>query len=155
MTLPPYVAVCGASQATEDQYELARAVGEGLARAGAVVVCGGHGGVMEAAARGAHEAGGITVGLLPGERREAANRYVTVAVATGMGELRNGLIVRTADAVVAVGGAYGTLSEIALALQMRKPVVALGSWELDVDEITRASDPDDAVRHALRLCAES
>jgi uncharacterized protein (TIGR00725 family) len=149
------IAICGASEPTDEQYEHARAVGAGLARAGAVVVCGGRGGVMEAAARGAAEAGGTSLGILPGASRDEANEHVTFAVATGMGELRNGLIVRTADAVIAIGGGYGTLSEIALALRIGRPVIALGSWELGLDDITRAADPDEAVRLALGSCAKS
>jgi len=109
---------------------LAEEVGRRLAEAGAVVVCGGLGGVMAAACRGAAEAGGLTVGLLPGDDRAAANPWVTVPVATGLEELRNGLVVRTADALVAVGGAYGTLSEVALALKAGKTVVGLGTWDL-------------------------
>jgi len=108
----------------------AEEVGRLLAEAGAVVVCGGLGGVMAAACRGAATAGGTTVGLLPGEDRRQANRWVTVPVATGLGELRNGLVVRTADALVAVGGAYGTLSEVALALKAGKRVVGLSTWGL-------------------------
>jgi len=91
-----------------------------------VVVAGGLGGVMEAASRGAAQAGGSVIGLLPGLDRAAANRWVTIALPTGMGELRNGLVVRAADAVIAVGGAYGTLSEVALALKAGKPVVGVG-----------------------------
>jgi uncharacterized protein (TIGR00725 family) len=101
-----------------------------LGEAGAVVVCGGLGGVMAAACRGAATVGGVCVGLLPGLDRGAANEWVSVAVATGLGELRNGLIVRSCDAVVAVGGAYGTLSEVALALKAGVPVVGLGTWDI-------------------------
>ncbi len=106
---------------------------------------------MEAACRGARTAGGTTVGILPGADRAAANQYVDVAIATGMGELRNGLVVRTADALIAVGGEFGTLSELALALKAGKPVVGLGSW--DLDPIVRADGPEDAVRRALQLAA--
>jgi hypothetical protein len=109
---------------------------------------------MEAACRGAKAAGGTTVGILPGAAREDANRYVDIAIATGLGELRNGLVVRAADALVAVGGEYGTLSEIALALKAGKAVVALGGWELarageSVDAIPKATSPADAVARAL------
>jgi hypothetical protein len=146
---PPYIGVVGASAATAEQYEIARAAGELLARAGAVIVCGGRGGVMEAACRGAAEAGGTTVGLLPGADREAANEWVTIALATGVGELRNGLIVRAVDAVIAVGGAYGTLSEIALALADGVPVVGVGTWK--IDGIEEARSPSSAVQRALAL----
>jgi uncharacterized protein (TIGR00725 family) len=126
-------------------------VGRALAEAGAVVVCGGLGGVMEAACRGAKEAGGTTVGILPGHDRAEANPYVDVAIATGFGEARNALVVRAADALIAVGGEYGTLSEIALALKARKPVVGLGSW--DLDPVVSADDAATAVRQALDLAA--
>jgi uncharacterized protein (TIGR00725 family) len=120
----------------------AEAVGRVLASHGAVVVCGGLGGAMEAACRGAKEAGGTTVGLLPGGDREAANPFVDVALPTGLGEARNALIVRVVDALVAVGGGYGTLSEIALALRIGKPVVGLGTWE--IDGVEAAASPEDA-----------
>ncbi|HWC26138.1 MAG TPA: TIGR00725 family protein, partial [Solirubrobacteraceae bacterium] len=102
-----------------------------LARRGAVLGSGGLGGVMEAACRGARGAGGTTLGILPGDDRAAANAFVSVAVAGGMGELRNGLVVRSADAIVAIAGEYGTLSEIALALKAGKPVVGIGTWAID------------------------
>jgi uncharacterized protein (TIGR00725 family) len=105
-----YVAVVGPGEASAEEVADAEAVGRGLANAGATLVCGGLGGVMEAACRGASQAGGVTVGILPGLDREAANEWVTVAIPTGLGELRNGLIVRAADSVIAVGGAHGTLS---------------------------------------------
>ena len=126
-----YVAVVGPGEATRDQTSIAETVGAGLARRGAIVVTGGRGGVMAAASRGAAESGGTTVGILPGTSRAEANPWVTVAIPTGLGELRNGLVVRAADAVIAVGGAYGTLSEIALALKTGKPVIGVGSWEIE------------------------
>jgi len=147
-----YVAVVGPSEASDEEMAKAEAVGRLLGEAGAVVVCGGLGGVMEAAARGAATAGGTVVGLLPGTHREAANAYVTVAIATGMGEMRNAVIVRAVDAVVAVGGAYGTLSEIAFALRTGVPVVGLGTW--DLDDVVDAPDPEAAVALALALAAE-
>ena len=106
---------------------------------------------MEAACRGAKATGGTTVGILPGTDRTDANPYVDVALATGLGELRNGIIVRTADALIAVGGAFGTLSEIALGLHADKPVVGLGTW--DIDAIIEVDTPDEAVRRALGLAA--
>jgi uncharacterized protein (TIGR00725 family) len=156
VTREPYVAVVGPSAGTPAELALGEAVGRGIAEAGGVLVCGGMGGVMEAAAGGCAEAGGRSVGILPGDSRLDANPYVTVAVATGLGEARNAIVVRSADVVIAVRGEFGTLSEIALALKMGKPVVGLGTWELArdgeaVDAIVRASDPADAVSKALRL----
>jgi uncharacterized protein (TIGR00725 family) len=126
---------------------VAEEVGRLLARRGAVVVCGGLGGVMEAACRGARSEGGTAVGILPGLNRGAANPFVSVAVPTGLGEARNALVVRAADALIAVGGAYGTLSEIALALKAGKPVIGLGTWE--IDGVERVEGPEAAVKMAL------
>jgi uncharacterized protein (TIGR00725 family) len=131
----------------EEDSPAAEAVGRELAARGAVVVCGGLGGVMEAACRGAKQAGGQTVGILPGTDRGAANPFVDVAIPTGLGEARNALVVRAADALVAVGGGYGTLSEIALALKAGKRVVGLGSW--DIDGVVGAADPAAAVAAVL------
>ncbi len=145
----PYLAVVGPGEATAEQERCAEAVGRGLALAGAVLVCGGLGGVMAAACRGAARSGGTTVGLLPGADRAAANQWVSVAIPTGLGELRNGLVIRAADAVIAVGGAYGTLSEIALALKTGVPVLGIGSWQIDgVEAIASA---EEAVARAIAL----
>jgi uncharacterized protein (TIGR00725 family) len=127
-----------------------------VAEAGAVLVCGGLGGVMEAACRGAQRAGGLTLGILPGRDRAEANPHVDVAIPTGLGEARNALVVHAADAVVAVAGEYGTLSEIALALQAGIPVVGLDTWELarggaTVEAVVRAETPGQAVALAVRL----
>lgn len=118
------------------------------------MVCGGRGGVMEAACRGAKAEGGTTVGILPGMDRQEANAYVDIPIVTGLGEARNAIVVRTADAVVAVSGGYGTLSEIGLALKMGRPVVGLGTWELRregkaVDGVDQAGTPEQAVDLAL------
>ena len=113
-----------------------------------MVVCGGLGGVMEAACRGAKAAGATTVGLLPGTDRSDANPHVDVAIATGLGEARNALVVRAADAVIAIGRGYGTLSEIALALRAGKRVVGLGTW--DVEGVEAADSPESAVEAVLR-----
>jgi uncharacterized protein (TIGR00725 family) len=144
-----YVAVVGAGEATPDLDVTAELVGQGLAQAGAVIVCGGLGGVMAAACRGARSAGGTTIGLLPGTDREAANEWVQIAIPTGLGELRNGLIIRAVDVVVAVGGEYGTLSEVALALKTRVPVVGLGTWE--IRGVQAVDDAPAAVARALTL----
>ena len=151
MSWEPYIAVVGAGRAGQAELAAAEAIGQGLARAGATVVCGGLGGVMEAACRGAKAADGTTVGLLPGTDRAAASAWVDVAIPTGLGEARNVLVVRMADALVAVGGGYGTLSEVALALKAGKPVVGLDTWDLgrDPDAIERAADAEAAVALAL------
>jgi uncharacterized protein (TIGR00725 family) len=147
----PYVAVVGAGDATPAELAAAEEIGAGLAAAGSVVVTGGLGGVMEAACRGARSKRGLTVGVLPGTDREAANGWVEVALATGLGELRNGLVVRAVDVVVAVGGGAGTLSEIGFGLKLGKPVVGLGTW--DVQGVEPAAGPADAVERALRHLA--
>jgi uncharacterized protein (TIGR00725 family) len=154
------VAVVGGGEADDATCRRAEAVGEALARQGALLVCGGLGGVMEAACRGARAGGGTTLGILPGADRRAANPFVDVAVPTGMGEARNALVVLCADALVAVGGEFGTLSEIALALRNGKPVVGLDTWELRrhgraVDAIVPAGNPEQAVDLVLALAATS
>ncbi|MDQ3720741.1 MAG: TIGR00725 family protein [Actinomycetota bacterium] len=141
------MAVVGPSEAGRETAAAAEEVGAGLARAGAVLVCGGLGGAMEAACRGAKREGGTTLGLLPGSDRAAANRFLDLAVSTGLGEARNALVVRASDAVVAVGGGYGTLSEIALALRTGMPVVGLGTWE--IEGIQAAASAAEAVSRAL------
>lgn len=138
--MTPAIAVVGASAPPPDDAATAEEVGRALAEAGATVVCGGLGGVMEAACRGAKSVGGTTVGILPGSDRTAANAHVDVAIATGLGELRNGLIVRSVEGVVAVGGEHGTLSEIAFALKLGKPVVGVRTWEL-----RRRDQPDPGI----------
>jgi uncharacterized protein (TIGR00725 family) len=139
--------VVGPGDASAEQERLAEEVGRLLGGRGAVVVCGGLGGVMEAACRGARDEGGTTVGILPGLDRGAANPHVDVALATGLGEARNALVVRAADALIAIGGAYGTLSEIALALKAGKRVIGLGTW--DIEGIEPADGPEAAVEAAL------
>ncbi|MET0787673.1 MAG: TIGR00725 family protein [Cellulomonas sp.] len=142
-----YVAVVGPSRASAEELAGAEAVGRGLAQRGHVVLCGGHGGVMEAVARGAAGAGGTVVGLLPGASRDEANPHVTVAIPTGLGELRNGLLVRASDVVVSVGGSWGTLSEVALAVRTRVPVVALLGWPLPGDPgLTAVATVEEALR---------
>jgi uncharacterized protein (TIGR00725 family) len=153
-----YVAVVGPGEADEETLARAEEVGGEIARRDAVLVCGGLGGAMEAACRGARSAGGLTVGILPGLDRAVANEHVEIALPTGMGELRNGLIVRAADAVVAVAGEFGTLSEVAFALKTGVPVVGLSTWELvrqgrPVRAIAEASSAGDAVERALELAA--
>jgi uncharacterized protein (TIGR00725 family) len=143
----PYVAVVGASQATGADLADAEIAGRLLAAQGAVVVCGGRGGVMAAASKGAASVGGTVIGMLPGSDRSDANEWVSIAIPTGLGELRNGLIVRTVDAMVAVGGAYGTLSEVALGLQAGLKVFGLHTWE--IEGIEAVATPEQAVELAL------
>ena len=144
----PYVAVIGAGQADGELYEQARGVGRLIAEKGGIVVCGGLGGVMEAAARGAREAGGVAIGILPDEDRGRANEYLSYSVATGVGEARNLAVVCTADVVITVGGEYGTLSEIGLAKKVGRPVVLLESWDLP-GHIIVVSSPEEAVEAAF------
>lgn len=148
-TTPVYVAVIGPSEASAEERASASTIGRLLAARGAIVVCGGLGGVMEAVAEGAASDGGTVVGLLPGGVRGEANPYVTVALPTGLGEMRNALVVRTADVVIAVGGAYGTLSEIAFALRTAVPVVGVGTWA--IDGVVEADGAEAAVDRALEL----
>ena len=145
----------GDTGASEEQIAIAREVGSRIAEAGATLVCGGLGGVMAAASEGARRSGGTVIGLLPGDDASAGNDYLSVAIPTGLGELRNGLIVRAADAVIAVGGGYGTLSEIGFALKTQTPVFGIGTWELRSggrpdDGIVPAAGAEEAVALALR-----
>jgi uncharacterized protein (TIGR00725 family) len=155
---PPraWIAIAGAGDAAPWELAAAEEAGAAVAEAGCGLVCGGLGGVMEAACRGARSRGGLTVGLLPGTDRDAANGWVVAALPTGLGEARNALVVRAADAVVAIGGGWGTLSEIALALKAGIPVVGVGTWEpvrggTPVGGVVEADDPRAAVAEALRL----
>ena len=149
------IAVIGGDSPSEQVLPLAEAVGRELAQRGHTLICGGLGGVMEAACRGARDAGGHTIGILPGPDRRDANPHVEFPIVTNMGYARNNIIVLTADAVIAVDGSYGTLSEIALALVHGKPVVGLGTWRISSNEgvedqrITRADNPVDAVERAI------
>ena len=149
-----WIAIVGPGSAEAAELEAAEEAGAAIAEAGAGLVCGGLGGVMEAACRGARSRGGLTLGLLPGSDRDAANGWVVVAVPTGLGEARNALVVRADDAVVAIGGGWGTLSEIALALKTGVPVVGVGTWEPAIggaapEVIVAADGPREAVAEAL------
>jgi uncharacterized protein (TIGR00725 family) len=160
---PPYVAVIGEGDPrgpdTQRMLDWAEEIGRDLARAGAVVVTGGLGGVMHAASRGAVAAGGETIGILPGSDPDEANEYVRTPIATGLGVARNLVVVTSSDSVIAVGGRHGTLSEIGLALRMGRHVVGLSSWRLESDHrlggprVHRAHDPREAVALALRLAS--
>ena len=155
------ISVIGGSSPTPEHAALAEEVGRELARRGVMVVCGGLGGVMEAVCRGAKSAGGTTIGILPGHAAGDANPYVDIPIVTGMGYSRNVIVVNTGQAVIAVGGAYGTLSEIGHALGDNIPVVGLKTWPLlrngdgqPVDgAIIQAADPVDAVEKALAVAA--
>ena len=161
MSRPPQIAVCGASRTDGRLDELARDVGRRLAEAGAVVVCGGLSGVMEEVATGAAEAGGDVIGILPGDDPAAANRGVSHVVAAGTGAARNLAVVASADAVIAIGGAWGTLSEIALARNLGRSVIGLGSWSVEAPggeeslRIESAADPAEAVERALAAAAST
>ena len=146
----PYVAVVGSGVATGELYEEAREVGRLVAERGATIVCGGLSGVMEAAARGATEAGGAAIGILPDEDRRRQNEYLTYSVATGAGQARNLAVVCSGDVVIAVGGEYGTLSEIGLARKVGRPVVVLEGWDLG-EHVTVAPSPLAAVEAAFEL----
>lgn len=150
------IAVIGGSQCTPEISIKAETVGRELARRGVVLVCGGLGGVMEAACRGAAVEEGITVGILPGIDPASANPYVQIPIATGLGEARNVAVVKSAHAVIAIDGDYGTLSEIAFALKSGKPVIGLNTWELwhegkKIDSILECDDVVDAVENAVKL----
>ena len=152
------IGVIGAGEPTPDVYSLAESVGEELGKRGVTLVCGGLGGVMEAACSGAKKNGSTTIGILPGNDSAAANPWVDIPICTGMGHSRNVIIVKTARTIIAVGGAYGTLSEIGHALSEQVPVVGLRTWEiaregqLDLSIIT-AKSPSDAVERAIRAAS--
>jgi uncharacterized protein (TIGR00725 family) len=153
------IAVIGAGEATPEVAALAEQVGAELGRRGVVLVCGGLDGVMEAACKGAKSAGGTTIGILPGSDPGSANRWVDIPICTGMSYARNVIIVKTGGAVIAVGGAYGTLSEIGHALSEGTTVVGLGTWELArrgaADRsIIVAADPVDAVNKAVEAARQ-
>lgn len=153
---PLLISVIGSSSATANSKRLAREVGKLLAEEGAVVVCGGLTGVMEAVCQGASEAGGTTIGILPGHHPSEANQYVQIPICTGMGYARNVIVVKSGRAVIAIEGAYGTLSEIAHALGDGIPVVGLETWNFSSNGksdsgMTWASTPKDAVSKALKL----
>lgn len=151
-----FIAVIGGGQCSKKEARLAEKVGQEIARRGAILVCGGMGGVMEAACKGASSEGGVTIGILPGDNRQAANLYVQIPIVTGMGYARNATVVKSSQAVIAVGGSYGTLSEISYALQSGIPVIGLNTWSLSKNKrqdnsIIPAHSPTEAVDKALNL----
>jgi uncharacterized protein (TIGR00725 family) len=146
----PYVAVVGSGTASGELYEKAREVGRLVAERGGTVVCGGRSGVMEAVAKGATEAGGTAIGILPDEDRKRASEYLSYSIATGTGHARNLAVVCSGDVVIAIGGEYGTLSEIGLALKVGRPVVALESWDLG-EHVSVAATPEKGIETAFGL----
>lgn len=145
------IGVIGAGTAGEDILGMAEEIGRLIAEQGCLLICGGMGGVMEASARGAKQACGTTIGILPQPDRHTANPYIDIPIATSFGEARNLIIIRTADLLIAVGGEYGTLSEIAFALKAEKPVIGLHTW--DIKGIIRAETPAEAVGRAMEILA--
>ena len=148
MSVKDVIGVIGSGEEDPGLNELAREVGSLIADAGYALINGGLAGVMEASARGAQETGGLTIGLLPGTERSAANPYIEVAIPTGIGDMRNALIVRASIGLIAIGGGAGTLSEIAMAIKADRPIVGLSTWDIS-DKIIEAKDPKDAVHKLL------
>ncbi|MBM4443980.1 MAG: TIGR00725 family protein [Chloroflexi bacterium] len=149
-----FIAVIGGGDCSAEEAGMAEEVGRRLAAEGATLICGGLGGVMEAACRGAKSANGLTIGILPGDDRRAANRYVDIPIVTGMGYARNVMVARSAQAVIAIDGGYGTLSEMAHALQSGIPVIGLGTWSLSLrgrqdKAVIPARSAEEAVRKAI------
>jgi len=155
----PIIAVIGGSQPTTKEAKAAEAVGRELARQGAILVCGGLGGVMEAVCKGASTEGGTTIGILPGDSRQAKNPYVQIPIVTGIGYARNVAVVKSAQAVIAIGGSYGTLTEIGHALQSGIPVIGLNTWVVarngkEDRAIIPAQSPTEAVAKAMELATD-
>jgi uncharacterized protein (TIGR00725 family) len=143
----PLIAVIGGANSTPEEERQAEEVGRLLARRGYGILCGGRGGVMAAVCRGANQMGGVTVGILPGEDETEANDWVQIVIPSGLGEARNALVARAGRGVIAIGGGYGTLSEIALALKWDQPVAGLSTWK--IEGVYCAQTPEDAVRFVL------
>lgn len=150
----PIIGVIGAGQCTPEISAVAEEVGKLIARNGGILICGGLGGVMEAASRGAKDEGGITIGVLPGDDPEDANRYIDIPVVTGLGHARNIIIAKSSDVLIAISGSYGTLSEIAFGLLFNKSTISIGSWELD-ERIIRVSTAREAVDKAFEILSGS
>ncbi|MBI4721932.1 MAG: TIGR00725 family protein [Candidatus Stahlbacteria bacterium] len=144
------IGVIGGSHCTSDIYDLAYEVGVGIAKSKNIVICGGRSGVMEAVCRGAKSQNGLTIGVLPGRIKEEANQWVDIPIVTGMGVARNVIIVRSADAIIAINGSYGTLSELAIASNLGIPIVGLLTWEVDLP-IKRVNLPEEAVGLAIKM----
>ena len=154
-----FIGVIGGGDVSSQVTALAEEVGREIARRGAILVCGGMGGVMEAACKSASSEGGLTIGILPGDSRKDANPYVQIPIVTGIGYARNVAVVKSAQAIIAIDGSYGTLTEIGFALQSGIPVIGLGTWSLSMDgraekNIIAAANPGDAVAKALALVGD-
>ena len=143
------IGVIGASSCSAEIAELAEAVGREIGRRGAVLVCGGLGGVMEFASKGAKEAGGLTIGILPGTSKEEANCYIDIPIVTGLGHARNIVIAHSSDGIIAISGEHGTLSEIAIGLKLKKTVIGLNTW--DIDGVIRVKTAAEAVGKAMKI----
>ncbi|MCK4606574.1 MAG: TIGR00725 family protein [candidate division Zixibacteria bacterium] len=150
----PMIAVVGAGKCSKKLRDMAFIVGKYVAENGGIIVCGGMGGIMEGAAKGAKEAGGVTIGILPTSNKEDANEFIDYIIPTGFGEARNIMVVRSADAVVAFPGKYGTLTEMAFALNAKKPVISVNAWKLG-DEINQVDTPLEAAKLAMELAGGS
>jgi uncharacterized protein (TIGR00725 family) len=155
-----FISVIGGYEVSKETYRLAEEVGREIAKKGAILICGGMQGVMEAACKGASEAGGLTIGILPGESRSQANPYVQIPIVSGVGYARNVAVVKSSQAVIAVDGSYGTLTEIGYALQGGIPVIGLGTWSLSIDgkedkKIIPAKNAKDAVDKAMKIIENS
>ncbi|MCH7526978.1 MAG: TIGR00725 family protein [Planctomycetes bacterium] len=144
------MAVIGAGKCSRKLRDMAAEIGRYVAENGGVLLCGGLGGVMEGAARGAKEAGGATIGIIPSENKADANQFIDYVIPTGFGQARNVLVVRAADAIVALPGKFGTLSEMAFALVSGKPIVSVQAWKLG-EEIQQVEDPLEAAKIAMEL----
>jgi uncharacterized protein (TIGR00725 family) len=149
MKLKPRIGIVGGSVCTEETYQLAKEIGREIGKRGAYLVTGGVGGVMEAACIGAKEAGGTTIGILPGDKFHSANPWVDIPIVTGLSHGRNIIIVRSCDVIIAISGSYGTLSEIAFALKLNVPIIGFKSWNID-DSILKATSASEAVALAFQ-----
>jgi len=147
------IAIIGARACDNEISQIAEQMGGLLAKSGYTIICGGLGGVMKAACKGAKANNGTTIGILPGDDPNDANQYVDIAIATGAGISRNLIIIRSAVAVIAISGGFGTLSELAFALQLEKPVIGLATWEVS-EKVLLASDPEDAMRKLINLLGQ-
>jgi len=151
-----FIGVIGASQPPDELLPIAEKVGEEIAKRGGILICGGMGGIMESACKGAKRSGGLTVGILPTMTRDSANPYIDIPIVTGIGYARNIIVVLTSEAIIAIGGAYGTLTELAFALHFNIPVIGIRTWRVEsefteVKGIIYVDEPEEAVRIAMEV----